>query len=299
MLGASERVVKGLVVMLYSNDVSVRLSACAAIAGLSQNHVHNASLLGQTRGLLQGLQDALACKRFDSSPFHSLPALHTSTHTPNVPGDHVGGGELHGDAVAGAGASQGHTGACLGEADVSDHTLGTEGALETGAFDHQLAHDLEQDLEQEYASGLDVVELKEAACQAMVHLAMQNQRNKLAIVRCPGVLPALRHALLDSMVIANCADNFAAQGGQEAASIIVATPGLLSALCSLVCQSVSSFSDSPDRSAGLAAVISLSDHPCILHHLRAQGFPEALHAMIKVQPALVYLRYPYRSIKYM
>jgi len=192
----------------------------------------------------------------------------------------------------------------------SDHTLGAEGALETDAFDdafhHQLAHDLEQDLEQEYALGLDVVELKEVACQAMVHLAMQNQRNKLAIVRCPGVLPALRHALLDSahpdlqdtaaMVIANCADNFAALGGQEAASIIVATPGLLSALCSLVCQSVSSFSDSADRSAGLAAVISLSDHACILHHLRAQGFPEALQAMLKVQPILLALHIPQHII---
>jgi hypothetical protein len=117
VLGASERVVKGLVMMLYNNDVSVRLSACAAIAGLSQNHVHNASLLGQARGLIQGLQYAVACKRFDSSPFHSFPAL----HTPNVPGGHVGGGGLHGDAVAGAGDSQGHchTGACLGQGDVT------------------------------------------------------------------------------------------------------------------------------------------------------------------------------------
>jgi hypothetical protein len=115
VLGGSTRVVKGLLMMLYKNDVSVRLSACAAIAGLSQNHVHNASLLGQTRGLLRGLQDALACKRsrFDSSPFHSLPAL----DTPNEPGGHVGGGGLHGDAVAGAGASQGlgDPGACLGQ----------------------------------------------------------------------------------------------------------------------------------------------------------------------------------------
>jgi hypothetical protein len=121
VLGASERVVKGLVMMLYNNDVSVRLSACAAIAGLSQNHVHNASLLGQTRGLLQGLQYSLACKRLDSSPVSSLPVL----HTPNVPGGHVSGGGLHGDAVAGAGASQGQgqTGACLSQGDVTCASL--------------------------------------------------------------------------------------------------------------------------------------------------------------------------------
>ena len=312
MLGASERMVGGLVSMLYTNDVSVRLAACAAIAALSQNHVHNASLLAMTRGLLLGLRHALVCKRFDSLP--SLNALDAAE------GDHVGGGEVHADAVVGAGDSQGVSGddspgvsvpasaapvagaaaggAGGGTAAATIHTLAAQEGLGVNSHTdshnhtHDDTHNWDHAPELAQETALDIVELKEVACQAMVHLAMQNHGNKLAIVRCPGVLPALRHALLDSehpdlqdtaaMVIANCADNFAAQGGQEAAQIIVATPGLLSALCSLVRQSVASFADSADRSAGLAAVISLSDHPCILDHLRAQAFPQALDGMLQV-----------------
>ena len=240
ILASSPKVASGLVRLLHSSDFMAAVTACWAIAGLCQNHFENASSLGKTPRLLDGVSCAL-CSRRVVQHGHGNPDDSQQIETAAT-------SDIHDVAVAEAAHQE------LGE------------------------------------SGFEPLEMKEAACQAYVHLAMQNRENKLGIVRCRGVLEALRGLLADSshpdtqdtaaMVIANCADNFAAGGGAEAARAIVSTPGLLSALCGLVCQSVWSFTDSADRSAGLAAVISLSDHVGAVHELRQAGFVDALGSML-------------------
>ncbi|EKX37360.1 hypothetical protein GUITHDRAFT_116473 [Guillardia theta CCMP2712] len=208
LLGKSKAITDGLCDLLYRGDAAAKITACAAITGLSQNHVENSTRLGTTPNLLEGLLNAMSAPGPSSQP--SAP----------------------------------------------------------------------ESLE----------EIREVACQALVHLAMQNQYNKLAIVRCDGMLGAIRDLLTGdvqpdtqdtaAMVIANCADNFAAGGGAEAAERIVETPGMLRNLCDLLVQSLSTWTDSADRSAGLAAVISLSDHPKVLPKLRQGGIVQCLEKML-------------------
>ena len=243
VFAASPIIVGGLVKMLNGGDCDELLSACNVIAGLCQGHVENATLMGQATGLVNGLCRALGYGTKASAP-RTWP----------------GGGGAAGAAVWGG---------------VNEGISGQGGGAQAGAG----------------SAGMEAVEVREAASQALVHLAMQNRANKLNVVRCEGALESLRALLVDrahpdlqdtaAMVIANCADNFAAGGGAEAARAIVDTPGMLAALRNLVEESVLSFTDSADRSAGLAAVISLSDHEELRAELRAAGIHRALQCMLQ------------------
>ena len=246
---ATPKIARGLARLLDSDDPSANVTACAAIAGLAQNHVENASFLGRTPGLLEGLGSLLKRNELWPNPAH------------------IGTEEAPAQAAGGDGT----------------------GATGPGGADGTGPGDVDEEDDEEWVGG--PIEVKEAACQAFVRLAMQNRENKVAIVRCKGVLDMLQCLLAESthpdsqdtaaMVIANCADNFAAGGGEEAATAIASTPGLLSALSGLVCQSMQTFLDSVDRSAGLAAVISLSDHVGIRSDLRAAGLMTALRQMLQ------------------
>jgi len=269
VLASSPVIIAGLVNLLYDNDLSGRLAACNAITGLCQNHVENATMLGGTRGLLEGLRHALCSEHDVSFPLAS--------------GEEVAGTTQD---VAGAASHTLTQTATQFPADIQFND-GNDAAPAPTPFTFAEPEDTDEFVDE----GFEVTDVKEAACQALVHLAIQNHKNKVAIVKCAGVLDALRALLSDStrvdsqdtaaMVIANCADNFAAGGGAEAARIIVSTRGILSALCTLVRESSASFTDSADRSAGLAAVISLSDHRAVLDQLRAAGALEALNLMLQ------------------
>ena len=247
VLAASPIIVGGLVKMLNGGDCDELLSACSVVAGLCQGHVENATLMGQATGLVTGLCRALGYGTKPSAAW-------------TLPGGGGGGGGVAGPAGWGG---------------FDEGISGQGGGAQAGAG----------------GAGMEAIEVKEAASQALVHLAMQNRANKLNVVRCEGALESLRALLVDrahpdlqdtaAMVIANCADNFAAGGGAEAARAIVDTPGMLAALRNLVEESVLSFTDSADRSAGLAAVISLSDHEELRAELRAAGISRALQCMLQ------------------